>query len=703
MKRNNARILCALLAVAMILSALPAFAADAMYPPIVDTPSGKLRGYMDGGTYAFIGIRYAIAERFGAPQPVPAWTGVKDAQIYGPVCPTNKMTAVASDEFVWPHRYWTEDENCQYLNIWTQNPSTEAKKPVMLFLHGGAYTNGSSIEAVAYEGANLSEFGDVVVVTLNHRLNVIGCLDLSAYGEKWANSGNTGMADIEMALRWIQDNIASFGGDPGSVTIFGQSGGSGKVVSLMRMPSAKGLFHKAIAESSGTSSVLYKNESLMITEETLKNLGLDGTQIDKLIKVPYDELLAAADAAVATVRTKVGRNIGWRPLEDNVYLMSDFCDFADDIPFIAGTNFSERSSTIAIGDGRKNEWSDEEITANLKSRYGSAAEQITSEFTRLFPNKKVQDSYFYAPSYRDNVNSALTYKMVHTNAPVYNYLFSYEAQVNGGITPFHCAELSYVFHNVDLPEVRRATGGTPEAYAMQDVVARAWVNFAYTGNPSQDGLEWKSFSEDSNTMVFDIKSESKVLDDKLMVDLMSKRASVSLTPAVSAIVAGYAANVPVQISGDVGGDGARVTLLGKSAPVSDNKAVIKLDASDIREAGASRIYLLSASGAVLAGADISVAALRDDFWKVTAGAGAGGALTLTFNAREVSVKSAAGAVTVNGIAKDITSIVSNDDGTSTAVVSMAAADIPDGAAISVRGVRFTQLFPSYSFTFSVSR
>ena len=288
-------------------------AYDAMNPPIVEVAGGKLRGFMDDGTYSFLGIRYATAERFKMPQKVEPWDGVKDAQSYGTTCPVPTQTRVGADEFVWPHRYWPENEDCQYLNVWTQHLDADARRPVMVFMHGGAFTNGSSIEAVAYEGKNLSAFGDVVMVTLNHRLNVLGTLNLSAYGPEYEKAGNTGMADIEAALRWVQENIEAFGGDPGSVTIFGQSGGSGKVVHLMHMPSAKGLFHKAIAESSGSAAYLTAEESARIAELILQKLRLNRTQVVRLESLPYDELLEVANESLAQVRKEVDRNISWRP------------------------------------------------------------------------------------------------------------------------------------------------------------------------------------------------------------------------------------------------------------------------------------------------------------------------------------------------------------------------------------------------------
>jgi len=202
-------------------------------PPIVQVKSGKLRGFRDGKTSTFLGIPYAEAERFEMPNSVKPWDGVRSAQTWGPVSPIPVQDRPGADDFVFPHRYWLENEACQVLNIWTQTASASVKRPVMVWMHGGGFTNGSSMEAYAYEGKNLSEFGDVVVVSVNHRLNIIGTMDLSAYGPQYENSRYTGMADLVAALQWVQENIAQFGGDPANVTIFGQSGGGGKVMRLM--------------------------------------------------------------------------------------------------------------------------------------------------------------------------------------------------------------------------------------------------------------------------------------------------------------------------------------------------------------------------------------------------------------------------------------------------------------------------------------
>ncbi len=505
----------------------PPATAPNLSPPVVTVKGGKLRGLREGKTYSFLGIRYAEAERFGQPRPVQPWEGVKSAQAWGPVCPIPAPNAVGSDEVVFPHRFWVTNENCQYLNVWTQSLHPATKKPVMVWMHGGGFMNGSSMEAYAYDGRSLSEFGDVVAVSVNHRLNVIGTLDLSAYGPDYANSRQTGMADLVAALEWVRDNIEAFGGDPGNVMIFGQSGGGGKVVRLMHMPAAKGLFHKVSAQSGSAS---YRNTDpaasikaqQALAAALLKNLNLTGGEIDKLKTVPYPELLAAGTAAGQSAGRELGiGNIGWNPIADDQYVMREFCDWADTIPVISGTVFSEMQGTLTRGDGRKNEWSQQEIDQQLTAAYGDKKNEIVAEFQQAFPRKKVQDVLYYAGSSRGASKSLLARKLERGKTPVYNYLFAWEYPINGGITAFHCSELAFCFHALSVPEIHIATGGGPVAMALQDKVAGAWVQFAKTGNPSRPGLEWRPYTPDNpQAMIFDAVSESRPLHDDKLVSLL---------------------------------------------------------------------------------------------------------------------------------------------------------------------------------------
>lgn len=484
-------------------------------PPVVEVQGGKLRGFRDGRTTVFLGIPYAEAERFELPKPVQPWEGIKSAQAWGPVCPIVNMTAPGNDEFVFPHRYWVEDEHCQVLNIWTQDLSRTAKKPVMVWMHGGGFTNGSSMEAYAYDGKNLSEFGDVVVVSMNHRLNILGTLDLSAYGPEYAQSRYTGTADLVASLQWVHDNIENFGGDPDNVTIFGQSGGGSKAARMMHTPAAKGLFHKVVCESGGGEVLADQDPAKnianlqMIAAATLKNLNLTGDQIDKLKAVPYPDLIAAGDAALKTVAEEIGvHRLMWNVYADDQYITREFCDWSSSIPLMFGSVFSEMMGNLATGED-KNAWTAQEIDDRLTARYADNKDAVVAAFKQAFPHKKVQDVLFFAVP----VVRALVAKREAGTAPVYNYLFTYEYPVNHGITAFHTSELAFVFHNLEEPRVRVSTGDAPAGFALQDKVSRAWINFARTGNPSQAALVWKPYAEaNPQTMVFDTVSECRNLN-----------------------------------------------------------------------------------------------------------------------------------------------------------------------------------------------
>jgi para-nitrobenzyl esterase len=507
-------------------AAAPAQAATGpnLNPPVVQIKGGKLRGIREGKTYSFLGIQYAEAERFGQPMPVKPWDGVKNAQVWGPVCPAPEQSTVSSDELVFPHRYFIANEHCQYLNVWTQNPAAATKKPVMVWMHGGGFTNGSSMESYAYDGRSLSEFGDVVVVSVNHRLNILGTLDLSAYGAEYENSRQTGMADLVAALEWVRDNIGTFGGDPGNVMIFGQSGGGGKVVRLMHMPAGEGLFHRVSAQSGGNNN--YRGSDVAanikaqqtIAKHVFQELKLADGDVGKLKAVPYTELIVAGTAALRAAAQELGGgNLGWNPIADDKYVMREMCDWADTIPLIAGSVFSEMQGTLTRGDGRKNEWTQKEIDDHLTETFGDKKDEVVAEFKKAFPHKKVQDVIYYAGGSRPGVKALLGRKLEKAKAPVYNYVFAWEYPINGGTTSFHCSELAFNFHALSVPQIHTATGGGPVAMALQDKVSQAWINFAKTGNPNQPGLVWKPYTvADPQAMVWDTVSQSVALaDDKL--------------------------------------------------------------------------------------------------------------------------------------------------------------------------------------------
>ncbi|MDH3371811.1 MAG: carboxylesterase family protein [Gammaproteobacteria bacterium] len=503
----------------------------------VQTAAGRLIGSLQGGIYNFRGIPYARAERFMLPEPAAAWDGIRPAVTYGEICHNPPMSSVSNDELFNPHRYGAKSEDCQFLNVWTPSISDDKRRPVMVWLHGGGFTNGSSIEMVAYDGANLSNKGDVVVVTLNHRLNVLGFLDLSAYGDKYKYSGNVGMADIVVALEWVQANIEQFGGDPANVTIFGQSGGGSKVRTLMGLPAADGLFHRAIVQSGATSSPVQAEQAAAqrVAELTLENLGLLPDQVDQLADVPYLQLIEASSNATDRVEEegKFAR-VGWRPVVDGDYLPTnpvdeEWVEQARDIPLLIGTVLNESTNTVTGGHkpgdllaDNKNLWSTDRAKAKVAERFGDKADAVAAAFLKAYPNKTYADAYFVDTRSRPGTMNNTLLKARQGGAPVYSYVFAWESPVMDGIgMSWHCSEIPHVFNNAML--VPTATGGGPDAQAMSHRVSQAWINFARHGDPSHDDLpDWPAYTVDGGaTMIFDNVSDVRFHHDSELFEVVA--------------------------------------------------------------------------------------------------------------------------------------------------------------------------------------
>ncbi|HIS47487.1 MAG TPA: carboxylesterase/lipase family protein [Candidatus Scybalocola faecigallinarum] len=470
----------------------------------VQTKAGKLRGFQLDGTYIFQGIKYADAKRFQAPVPVKPWDGVKDALSYGYVCPLMNQD-VPNGELMVPHRYWPMDENCQYLNIWTGSLDPEAKKPVMVWLHGGGFFAGSSIEQVAYDGTNLCQTGDVVVVSLNHRLNILGYLNLSDYSEKYARSANAGTADMVEALRWIRDNIARFGGDPDNVTLFGQSGGGMKVTVLMQTPEADGLFHKGIIQSGVLDEFgnPEKTDAAPLVEALLEELGLSVSEIEQLETIPYVDL-AKAYNKVAPALDKAGEYVGTSPLADDYYVGDPrevgFRDHAKTIPLMIGTVFGE----FAFGPGveNKDQLPQSQIMAMLEKKYGDYGSKLVPLFKKAYPDKNLCDLLVLDGLFRVPTADYVAKRSVYNEAPVYSYLFAYEFPLEGGKPAWHCSEIPFVFHNTDKVAVCNIPGVSDR---LEERMSGAWVAFARYGNPNIPALPcWPASTPgDEATMIFD--------------------------------------------------------------------------------------------------------------------------------------------------------------------------------------------------------
>ena len=471
--------------------------------PVVQTESGKVRGFILDGVCHFYGIRYAEAERFMMPHKVKPWDGIVNADSYGPVSPMLDPEPWSGDLLV-PHRYWPKSEDCLYLNIWSPGLGDGEKKPVMVWLHGGGFAAGSSIEQVAYDGFNLCSSGDVVVVSLNHRLNILGYLDLSPYGEKYRNSGNAGNADLVAALRWIHDNIAAFGGDPGNVTLFGQSGGGGKISSLLQTPAADGLFHKCIIMSGIADGIMYQEgDPRPLVDGMLKELGLSPAEAEKLETVPY-ERLAAAYKKVSPPIQAAGGYVGCAPVPNGYYLGDPrkvgFSAHATGIPVIAGTVLAEFGMMMEIP--HKHTLTREEQLALLRETYGAAAPEIAALFQRAYPEKCIADASLLDTFARLPTCDFVEKKAAASGAPVYNYIFSFEFPIGSGRVAWHCSDIPFAFRNTDKVAVCNKPGVSDR---LEDQVSSAWVRFARTGDPNGAGLpHWPACKPGSiQTMILD--------------------------------------------------------------------------------------------------------------------------------------------------------------------------------------------------------
>lgn len=469
----------------------------------VATAAGKIRGFLKDTTYVFQGIKYADAKRFQMPTPVKPWDGVKDALSYGYVCPLLSQEKPMG-EYMVPHRYWPMDEHCQYLNIWTQSLDASAKKPVMVWLHGGGFSAGSSIEQAAYDGESLSRFGDVVVVSLNHRLNILGYLNLEAYGEKYKNSGNAGNADIVEALRWIRDNIAGFGGDPDNVTIFGQSGGGMKVWTLMQTPEADGLFHKGIIQSGLLDGFMpTKTDGRPIVEALLEALSFDKGDVEKLETVPYDKL-AAAYNVVAPQLAAEGEYVGSNPIQNEYYLgdprVVGFTEHAKTIPVMIGTVMGEFMTFMSDLD--KYGATEDDVKAMVEKQYGKDALPAIDMFKKAYPDKYPADLTCLDWAFRTPTIDFIAKKSECPQAPTFSYIFTYEFPVDGDKIPWHCSEIPFVFHNTDLIPVCNIPGVSDR---IEERMSSAWVAFARYGNPGIASLPaWPACTHgDEATMIFD--------------------------------------------------------------------------------------------------------------------------------------------------------------------------------------------------------
>lgn len=470
--------------------------------PVLTTTGGQLKGYFYKGEYIFKGIPYAQAKRFQMPRPV-KWEGVKDVTSYGFVCPL-LTPDTPSAELMVPHRYWPQNENCQNLNIWTRSLDPDKKRPVLVWLHGGGYFAGSSIEQRAYDGAALCEAGDVVVVSINHRLNVLGYLDLSPFGEQYKNSGNAGHADIVAALQWVADNIAVFGGDPDNVTIFGQSGGGMKVADLMQIEAADGLFHKALIMSGVNDAGMMPactGDGTEIVNALLAELKLD--DVSALETVPYWQL-AAAYGKVSPALAMQGKYIGGGPLVGEYYkgdpLDYGFRERAFQIPLMLGSVFGEFAFGQVPFD--KTELSEEQKKEIVRGVYGEHTDEMLDLFRKTYPGKNEADLLSVDRVFRQRTKRLARLHAAGSSAGTYLYDFALEFPIHHQKIAWHCSDIPFFFHNTDLVEICQI----PEVgKRLEAQMTDAFLSFAKSGKPESAQLpKWESVTQQKEpTMIFD--------------------------------------------------------------------------------------------------------------------------------------------------------------------------------------------------------
>lgn len=496
---------------------------------IVETSTGKVRGFTRNGINTFLGIPYAATTggtaRYMPPAKATPWTGLRSSMQYGFVSPQGPRAGWGDDEGAWVFD-WDDGrpgEDCLRVNIWSAGLNDNKKRPVMVWLHGGGFSAGSGQELKSYYGENLSRRGDVVVVSLNHRLGVLGYLDLSGVGgDKYARSGNVGMLDIVAALEWVRDNIANFGGDPGNVLIFGQSGGGGKVNSLMAMPAAHGLFHKAVVQSGSLLRVSTREDSQKLGAAVVQQLGLSSAQIDEIQALPPERLIGAGSAAIASLASAAQSggafrlpSIGWQPTLDGTDIPQQPFDpvapqISAQVPLLVGTVLNEFSN--ALFDKRLSTLTDEELKRRVSAIYKDRSDSIIAVFRSAHPNAKPGEisSRISAAPVRQGAITQAERKAAQGAAPVFNYWFAWQTPVlDGRPGAFHCSELSFVFDNTD--RCAPMTGGGPGPRALAAKVSDAWINFARHGDPNHSGLpHWPAFTaEKCPTMIFDTECTMK--------------------------------------------------------------------------------------------------------------------------------------------------------------------------------------------------
>ena len=486
---------------------------------LTETQYGKVKGYILRGINTFLGIPYGAdtsgANRFMPPQKPTPWTDIFPAVWWGNSAPQNmdKKYANSYASFADHWNYDDVSEDCLRINVWTPAINDGKKRPVMVWLHGGGFNAGNAIEQDGYGGENLSRKGDIVFCSLNHRLGSLGFTDLAgAGGEKFAASGNVGMLDFVAALEWVRDNIANFGGDPGNVTIMGQSGGGAKVTTITAMPSAKGLFHKAVVLSGAGVKSGEKEYSEKLGSYVLKEAGLKPAEIDKLQLIPWEEYNVMANKAAAKLNEELGAAAGgarrgFSPVVDGVYLpqhpyFPEAAPTAAGVPMIICTTFNEQSPSRT--DATLEAITLDGVKEKLKDRYKEKTGEIVDAYAKAFPEKKPVEIWSMVVS---NRQSAITLADTKSKqpAPVFLAWFGWQPPLfDNRMRAFHCSDICFWYYNTNL--MLTHTGGGARPRKLSEKMSASLLQFMKRGDPNGGGLpQWPKYSSE--------KGETMILDD----------------------------------------------------------------------------------------------------------------------------------------------------------------------------------------------
>jgi len=471
------------------LSASVVRSSWAQASPEVETKFGRVRGTENRGIKIFKGIPYGAStagkNRFMPPANPVAWTGVRDALEYGARAPQAqpRPRGEADEQGATPGQ--RESEDCLLLNVWTPGLGDGRKRPVIMWCHGGGFNTGSGAAPVN-DGTNLGLRGDIVTVTTNHRLNVLGYTYLGELGADFEQTAALGVLDLVAALRWIHDNIERFGGDLGNVTIIGQSGGAAKVSTLLTMPSAKGLFHRAVVMSGSTIQLLERDAAARVTHELVAELGLTKPTIAQLQEVPIDRLMSAYFATLPKLsQQRLGQ--GFRPAVDGTAITQHpFHPVASRVSPDVPSIFSHTSGEATFrADERLFALDEAGMRNELRNRAGDKTDALITLYRKLYSKATPADLYFLIASdhqYGGNAMKAAERRSVPGFAPAYLYYWTWESPAEGGkYRAQHTIDIAFAFDNV---KASRLTSGAPDAQALADQVSEAFIAFFRSGDPN---------------------------------------------------------------------------------------------------------------------------------------------------------------------------------------------------------------------------